>query len=121
MLSTCGNRGCCAAYAFDLRKSGLLRDGDRIGLRISQPLRIEQGGIGMMLPTAYSYETESASKSWSTLSFTPSGREIDAELSYSTPVAGGWLSGNAFARRQPGHVQSAAPDVGGAIRFTLGL
>ena len=59
--------------------------------------------------------------SWSTLSFTPSGREIDAELSYSTSVAGGWLSGNAFARRQPGHIQSADPDVGGAIRFTLGL
>ena len=104
-----------------MQKWGLLRDSDRIGLRISQPLRIEKGGIGMMLPTAYSYETGSATNSWSTLSFTPSGREVDAEISYSTPVAGGWLSGNAFARRQPGHIQSAGPDVGGAIRFTLGF
>jgi hypothetical protein len=110
-----------AAYAFDLQKWGLFRGNDRLGLRIAQPLRIEQGGIGMMLPTAYSYETERATNSWSTLSFTPSGREIAAELSYSTAVASGWLSGNAFARRQPGHVESAAPDVGGAVRFTLGF
>jgi hypothetical protein len=110
-----------AAYAFDLQKWGLLRDNDRFGLRISQPLRIEKGGLGLMLPTSYSYDTESATKSWSTLSFTPSGREVDAEVSYSMPVAGGWLGGNMFARRQPGHIQSADMDVGGAVRFTLGF
>jgi hypothetical protein len=110
-----------AAYAFDLQKRGLLRTGDRLGLRVAQPLRIEKGGLGLMLPTSYSYATESATSSWSTLSLSPSGREIDAELSYSMPVAGGWLGGNAFARRQPGHIQSADVDVGGAIRFTLGF
>ena len=110
-----------AAYAFDLQKWGLLRDNDRFGLRISQPLRIEKGGLGLMLPTSYSYDTETATKSWSALSFTPSGREVDAEVSYSMPVAGGWLGGNMFARRQPGHIQSADMDVGGAVRFTLGF
>jgi hypothetical protein len=74
-----------------------------------------------MLPTAYSYDTGTATSSWSTLSLSPSGREIDAELSYSTPVAGGWLGGNLFARRQPGHVETADTDVGGAVRFTLGF
>ena len=29
--------------------------------------------------------------------------------------------GNMFARRQPGHIQSADTDVGGAVRFTLGF
>jgi hypothetical protein len=109
------------AFAFDLQKWGVVRAGDRIGLRLAQPLRIEQGGLGLMLPTAYSYATETATSSWSTLSLTPSGREVDAEISYSTPVAGGWLGGNLFARRQPGHVQSADADVGGAVRFTLGF
>ncbi len=110
-----------AGYAFDVQKSGLLRAGDRLGLRLAQPLRVEKGGIGMLLPTSYDYATETAGKSWSTLSFSPSGREIDAELSYGTPLARGWLGGNFFARRQPGHVESADADVGGAIRFTLGL
>jgi hypothetical protein len=110
-----------AAYAFDLQRWNLLASGDRLGLRLSQPLRIEKGGLGLMLPTAYSYDTASTANSWSTLSFSPSGREVDAEVSYSRPFAGGWLGGNMFARRQPGHVASAPTDVGGAIRFTLGL
>ena len=109
------------AYAFDLQKWGVMRRGDRLGLRIAQPLRIETGGLGLMLPTAYSYETQSATSNWSTMSLSPSGREVDAELSYSTPVAGGWLGGNFFARRQPGHIRSADTDVGGAVRFTLGF
>ena len=55
------------------------------------------------------------------MSFTPSGREIDAELSYSTDVGRGWLGANLFARRQPGHVGSADPDLGAAIRYSLGF
>jgi hypothetical protein len=109
------------AYAFDLQKWNVMRTGDRVGLRIAQPLRIEKGGLGLMLPTAYSYDTGTATSSWSTLSLSPSGREIDAELSYSTPVAGGWLGGNLFARRQPGHIEAADMDVGAAVRFTLGF
>ena len=116
-----GGRFKTSAYAFDLHKRNLWRQDDRVGLRVSQPLRIVSGGLGLMLPTAYDYSTGTATSSWSTLALTPSGREVDAELSYSTPVAGGWLGGNAFARRQPGHVESAGMDVGGAIRFTLGF
>jgi hypothetical protein len=109
------------AYAFDLQKWGVLGTGDRLGLRVAQPLRIERGGLGLMLPTGYSYETQTASSSWSTLSLSPSGREVDAELSYATPLVRGWLGGNLFARRQPGHVRSADTDVGAAVRFTLGF
>ena len=43
------------------------------------------------------------------MSLTPSGREIDAELSYGTGLLGGngWLGGNLFYRRQPGHIAAA--------------
>jgi hypothetical protein len=119
--SFAGGQFVSGAYAFDLQKRGLLHDGDRIGLRLAQPLRIDKGGLGLLLPTAYNYETESATSSWSTFSLSPSGREIDAELSYSMPLVGGWIGGNAFARRQPGHIRSAHTDIGGAIRFTLGF
>jgi hypothetical protein len=109
------------AYSLDLAKVGLLNDGDRFGFRLAQPLRVESGGISMLLPTGYDYATETATSSVERLSFSPSGREIDAELSYSTGVSRGWLGANLFARRQPGHVAAAHPDVGAAIRYSLGF
>ena len=57
------------------------------------------------------------------MSLTPSGREIDAELSYGSTLLGGnaWLGGNLFYRRQPGHIAAADDDIGAALRFTLGF
>lgn len=111
------------AYAFDIAKSGVLGASDRIGLRIAQPLRVANGGFAMMLPTAYDYSTATATSSWSTFSLAPSGREIDAELSYGSSLwdGGGWLGGNLFMRRQPGHIASSDNDYGAAVRFTLGF
>jgi hypothetical protein len=111
------------AYAFDLAKRGLLSDHDTFGFRLAQPLRVERGGFAMMLPTAYDYVTETATDSLTRMSLTPSGREVDAELSYGSTLLGGnaWLGGNLFYRRQPGHIASAPDDTGAAIRFTLGF
>jgi hypothetical protein len=111
------------AYAFDLAKSGLLGSSDRLGLRISQPLRVSNGGFAMLLPTSYDYSSQTATSSWTTYSLTPSGREIDAELSYGSGLwnNSGWIGGNLFMRRQPGHIASADNDYGAAIRFTLGF
>ena len=57
------------------------------------------------------------------MSLSPSGREIDAELSYGSALLDGnaWLGGNLFCRRQPGHIADAPDDMGAAIRFTLGF
>jgi hypothetical protein len=111
------------AYAFEVQKSGLLGASDRLGLRVSQPLRVANGGLAMLIPTAYDYSTETATSSWTTYSLTPSGREIDAELSYGSGLwdGSGWIGGNLFMRRQPGHIASADNDYGAAIRFTLGF
>jgi hypothetical protein len=111
------------AYAFDLSKAGIFSDSDRLGFRLSQPLRVSKGGFGLMLPTAYDYSTLTATDSWTTYSLTPGGREIDAEASYGSSLwnGGGWLGGNLFMRRQPGHIASADNDYGAAIRFTLGF
>ena len=111
------------AYGFDLTMLGLLGAGDRLGFRLSQPLRIEGGGFGLMLPTAYDYSTQIATSSLVNYSLSPSGREVDAELSYGSTVLGdsGWVGGNLFMRRQPGHIATASDDYGAAIRFTLGF
>src|SRR5207248_2526161 len=53
------------AYALDVNKLHVLSDQDGIGFRLSQPLRIDHGGVAMMLPTAYDYVTETATNSLS--------------------------------------------------------
>ena len=107
------------AYAADFAKTGLFNSNDRLGLRVSQPLRIEKGGFALSLPTAYDYATESATNSLSRFSLSPSGREIDGEISYATALGMGWLSGNLYYRHQPDHRASADADVGAAMRYTL--
>jgi hypothetical protein len=111
------------AYAFDLAKLGVLSNRDSIGLRLAQPLRVEHGGVAMMLPTSYDYTTGTPTDTLSRLSLAPSGREMDAELSYGTTLLSGdaWLGGNLFYRRQPGHIASLPDDKGAAIRFSLGF
>ena len=111
------------AYGFDLAKLGVLSKADSIGLRIAQPLRVEHGGVAMMLPTSYDYSTGIATDTLSRLSLTPSGREVDAELSYGASLLDGnaWLGANLFYRRQPGHIASLPDDKGAAIRFSLGF
>jgi len=75
-----------------------------------------------MLPTAYDYSTLTATSSLSRLSLAPSGREVDAELSYGSKLLddNAWIGGNLFVRREPGHIAGADDDYGAAIRFTLG-
>jgi hypothetical protein len=111
------------AYGVDVTKLNVLGDGDRLGLRVSQPLRIEHGGFAMLLPTAYDYATATATDSLSRFSLAPSGREVDTELSYGSSLldGNGWIGGNLFFRRQPGHIADSKNDLGAAIRFTLGF
>jgi hypothetical protein len=109
------------AYAFDIAKNGVLSSRDSLGFRLAQPLRVEHGGFAMMLPTSYDYTTGTATDTLSRLSLQPSGREVDAEMSYGTWLLGdnGWLGANLFYRRQPGHIASLPDDKGAAVRFSL--
>jgi hypothetical protein len=111
------------AYAFDLAKLGVLADDDTLAFRIAQPLRIEHGGFAMMLPTSYDYSTGLATDTMTTMSLSPTGREVDGELSYGRSWLDGnaWFGGNLFYRRDPGHIANSPNDVGAALRFNLNL
>ena len=111
------------AYGFDLAKAGLFSSNDIFGLRIAQPLRIEHGGFAMLLPTSYDYSTLTATDSLTHMSLTPSGREVDSEISYGRKLLSGnaWLGGNLFYRREPNHIANSPDDIGAAIRFSLGF
>jgi hypothetical protein len=121
--SYAGGRLQTSAFAFDASKSGLIGPNDRLGFRLSQPLRVDKGGLGLTVPVSYDYSTGIATSGWQVYSLTPSGREVDAELSYGSSLLDGnaWFGGNLFVRRQPGHIATVDNDYGAAIRFTLGF
>ncbi|WP_010545020.1 S8 family peptidase [Sphingomonas elodea] len=109
------------AWAADLGKDGLF-GADSIGLRIAQPLRVAQGGIGLILPQGWDYDTLRVT-SWSQqrINLAPVGREIDYELRYRWSFLDGDVSSNLFLRRQPGNIAAMPSDVGGAVRLSWGF
>jgi hypothetical protein len=116
-----GGRLTTDAWAFDLSKRNALFGGDRLALRLMQPLRVRSGGLGLRVPVSYDYATLRAGYESRFFNLAPTGREIDLEAAYAVPLLGGEMSGNLFARRQPGHIAAIDKDLGAAIRFTLGF
>jgi Subtilase family len=109
------------AWAADIGKDGLF-GADSIGVRIAQPLRVAHGGIGLILPQGWDYETLSVT-SWSSerINLAPVGREIDYELRYRWNFLAGDVSSNLFLRRQPGNIAAMPSDLGGAVRLSWGF
>jgi hypothetical protein len=116
-----GGRFSSNAFALDLTKFGAFARSDRIGLRITQPLRVRSGGLDIDLPISYDYATGEVGYQPRFLNLAPTGRELDYELSWAMPLLGGHLAANAFARTDPGHVEAMKNDIGAALRFTLGF
>lgn len=108
-----------SAWSLDLAGSSLFQGGDRLSLRLSQPLRVTSGGLHLNLPTSYNYDSATASWSPSLVSLVPKGRQVDGEASYAMPVGNGWLMLNGYWRRQDGNIAAARDIVGGALRFKL--
>jgi hypothetical protein len=108
-----------SAWSLDAGRVALLSRYDRFGLRLSQPLRVEKGGLSLLLPVAYDYASGEASTARRLLSLSPSGRQIDAEASYGLPVASGWLALNGYWRRQSGHIAAMPDDLGTALRYSV--
>jgi hypothetical protein len=112
-----GGRLGTEAWAFDVSKSNALRSGDRFAIRIMQPLRVASGGYSLQLPVSYDYATGAVGFDRRFFNLAPTGREIDVEAAYGFGLWGGYLSANAFLRRQPGHIEALSSDVGGAVRY----
>ncbi|WP_298286330.1 S8 family peptidase [Novosphingobium sp.] len=120
-VATSGSRLLSSSWSIDLSREGVLADGDRLALRLSQPLRVERGGLNLNLPVAWDYATQSATFARVPLSLAPKGRELDAELAWATALWGGDASASVFFRREPGHFAGAASDGGFAVRWSRGF
>lgn len=116
-LSIDGAKLISSAWAVDVEKYGVFTRNDAIAFRLSQPMRVESGGLSFRLPVAYDYTTGATTFAPRTLSLTPQGRELISELAWRGQVADGNLSASIFWRKDPGHFASAPDDKGVAVRF----
>lgn len=109
------------AFSIDASKTGVVRPDDHAALRLSQPLRVQSGGLGLALPIAYDAVSGRAEFGTRPYNLSPTGRELALEASYLVPFLGGDLVANSWWRRDPGHIAALPADIGGAVRFSLGF
>ena len=103
------------AWSVDTGRGGVLLPGDRLQLRVSQPLRVAAGGLNFNLPVDYSYATDTATYGLRTLSLAPAGREVTGEIAWHAPLWRGLASTSLFYRRNPGNYASLPDDHGVAL------
>ena len=113
-----GGRLISSAWSFDAGREGVFKSGDLLGLRVSQPLRVESGGIALNLPVDYSYATLQPTFARRTLGLAPQGREIDTELAWRGPLWTGAAMLSLYYRIDPGHYASAPNDQGAAFTWS---
>lgn len=116
-IVTSASRLWSQAWSVDMQHLGVFGASDSLGLRVSQPLRVERGGLALNLPVAFSYETLTATYLTRTLSLSPKGRELMSEFAWRGPLLGGSGSASLFYRREPGHFASLPNDKGVALRW----
>ena len=91
------------AFALGVIGRDVARSGDQLAFRLAQPLRVEAGRAQLRWVSGRSpdgqVEIEQAD-----LSLVPSGRQLDLEVAYSRPWAGGRAHMAAIASHDAGHV-----------------
>tara|TARA_Y100001970_G_scaffold98563_1_gene123861 strand:+ start:1254 stop:3749 length:2496 start_codon:yes stop_codon:yes gene_type:complete len=70
-----------SSFSISYNKSSLIQEYDNIGISISQPLRVEEGGMSLSIPTSRNKYREISFLDHS-LGIEPSGREISVEIFY---------------------------------------
>jgi len=97
----------------------VLSRGDRLGIRVSQPLRVETGGLNLNVPVGYDAIDGIARFEDRRASLAPTGREIAIEAAYRRRLFDfGTLEASLFRRSNPGHTAGEDSDTGGVIAWS---
>lgn len=120
-IITRGSGMVSTAWAIDLERTGIFSRNDALALRVSQPLRVERGGLTLRLPIDYDYASKSALFDNRSLALTPRGRELMSELAWHGLLWDGDLRASLFWRQDPGHHADLPDDRGVALRWAKGF
>ena len=92
-----------SSFALGLIGDEFDRSGGRLAFRLSQPLRVEAGQAGLRWVSARTADGQ-VKIEHAAFDLEPSGRQLDLEVTYSRPWAGGRAHLAAIASRDAGHV-----------------
>lgn len=99
------------SFALGVTGHDVLRAGDRFGFSVIQPLRVTGGDVSLTVPVFRDLETGIFSFESRSFSLSPSGREVDLEMSYGLRLGfATTLEAGIIQQFEAGHVKN-----GGAI------
>ncbi len=91
-----------SAFSIGAARASLWRRNDWFGLRLSQPLRVENGSLRLRLPTGRTTSREVVQADHQ-VNLAPTGRNLQLETTYHIPFAGGALKTSMGAEHHPQH------------------
>ena len=100
-----------SSFELGATRQGFLGEDGRLSLRLSQPLRVESGHAALRWAAGRTRHRQLLTEQ-ARLNLEPSGRQLDLELAYRRPWAGGWADLATIATRDARHTR-------GAREFTL--
>ena len=100
-----------SSFELGATRHGFLGEDGRLSLRLSQPLRVESGHAALRWAAGRTRHRQLLTEQ-ARLNLEPSGRQLDLELAYRRPWAGGWADLATIATRDARHTR-------GAREFTL--
>jgi len=95
-----------SSFALGLIADEIDRAGGRLAFRLSQPLRVEAGQARLRWISGRTADGQ-VTIEHAVIDLEPSGRQLDLEVTYSRPWAGGRAHLAAIASRDAGHVDGA--------------
>jgi hypothetical protein len=97
----------------------VLRNGDRLGILLGQPLRVAKAKARLSVPVSMDAD-ENVTRDAERVDVTPTGREIDIQVAYDTPLQPSMtLSSWMMMQLEPGHDAGADPAYGGGMKFRM--
>ncbi|MGI9310442.1 MAG: hypothetical protein ACR2P7_02785, partial [bacterium] len=105
-----------SAFSLGAGRAGLWRRGDWLGLRLSQPLRVERGGVTLRAPSGRTKYGAVVHEEHD-ISLAPDGRAVRAGATYRMRIKGGALEGNLGIERQPQHDRAQHAQAFAGIKF----
>ena len=95
-----------SSFELGATRHGFLGEDDRLSLRLSQPLRVESGHAALRWAAGRTRHRQLLTEQ-ARLNLEPSGRQLDLELAYRRPWAGGWADLATIATRDAQHTRGA--------------